>query len=152
VGTRRIKDWLKHASRQCIINHLQVFLQYNGVSAWVPASFAVPTLLPKISLQSIKQLGKKKSKEQTDKEFRQVELLLCSLFALAAADEHLCMLSCVLLLCTAKQTAHSMSRLCQPRRNKASCNCRSSSVSRAAVAPARCSHSWGPAAAAKPAC
>lgn len=61
-----------------IINRLQVFLQYNGVSAWVPASFAVPTLLPKISLQSIKQLGKKKSKEQTDKEFRQVGALLRS--------------------------------------------------------------------------
>jgi hypothetical protein len=69
---------VKHVLTQHNITFLQVFLQYNGVSAWVPASFAVPTLLPKISLQSIKQLGKKKSKEQTDKEFRQVGALLRS--------------------------------------------------------------------------
>ena len=78
MGTYCVKNWLKHASKQCIIDLLQVFLQYSGVSAWVPASFAVPTLLPKVSLQSIKQLGKKKSKEQTDKEFRQARVLLCS--------------------------------------------------------------------------
>lgn len=51
---------------------VQVFLQYTGVSAWVPASFKVPTLLPKFSLQSVKQLGRKKSKEENNKEFRQV--------------------------------------------------------------------------------
>jgi ABC-type multidrug transport system fused ATPase/permease subunit len=54
---------------------VQVYLQYNGVSAWVPAMFKVPTLLPKVSLKDIKQIGKKKSKEQTDKEFRQVGAL-----------------------------------------------------------------------------
>lgn len=51
---------------------LQVFLQYADVSAWVPASFAVPSLLPKFSMATFKQLGRKKSKEQTDKDFRQV--------------------------------------------------------------------------------
>eukprot|EP00208_Stichococcus_sp_RCC1054_P001431 CAMPEP_0206141418 /NCGR_PEP_ID=MMETSP1473-20131121/12840_1 /ASSEMBLY_ACC=CAM_ASM_001109 /TAXON_ID=1461547 /ORGANISM="Stichococcus sp, Strain RCC1054" /LENGTH=169 /DNA_ID=CAMNT_0053535983 /DNA_START=217 /DNA_END=723 /DNA_ORIENTATION=+ len=43
----------------------QVFLQYAGVSAWVPAGFAVPSLLPKLSDF---KLGKKKD----DKPMRQI--------------------------------------------------------------------------------
>lgn len=51
----------------------QVFLQYSGVSAWVPASFAVPTLIPKISLKAIKEFSfRKKKVANDDKQFRQV--------------------------------------------------------------------------------
>ena len=52
------------------VRPLQVFLQYSEISAWVPAGFSVPRMLPKLSDF---KLGKKKD----DKPMRQVKPLSC---------------------------------------------------------------------------
>ena len=50
----------------------QIFLQYGGVSAWVPAQFAAPSLLPKAE-DFTKYFKRRKNEDKSDKAvFRQV--------------------------------------------------------------------------------
>lgn len=79
---------------------LQVFLQYSGVSAWVPASFAVPTLLPNFSLSALKEFSfRKKKVDNNDKQFRQVcgichTLIMCIMTVCPAGEVLLVALRC----------------------------------------------------------